>query len=111
MIKRRSRTQRPKVDPRQITAHDLRILSALERYRYLDTPHIKLLINWHNRNAYYGLERLFGMKLINVLPSNQFGRDRLGSPLIYEITKDGSDQLAERAIKVHKATWLHAGTY
>src|ERR1700674_1187049 len=52
-----------------------------------------------NRNAYYGLERLFGMKLVNVLPSNQFGRDRLGSPLIYEITKDGSDQLTERSIK------------
>lgn len=107
----RPRTQKPIVGPRQLTANDIRVLSVLERYRFLDTPHIGLLLGWTNRNLYYCLERLFGMGLIEVLPNNRFGRDQLASPLVYAITGAGSDQLSERDIIVHKATWLKAGNY
>ncbi len=106
-----SRYQPRPIEKSRITAHELRILQSLYRYRYLDTAHIRELTDWRNVNLHKGLKRLFGVGLINVLPNNLFRRDRLTAPLVYEITQVGIDYLEGHGLQVPQATWLRGKTY
>lgn len=95
---------------RPLTERELLALAYLDRYRYLDTPHLFALIECENRNAYYTIERLVNFKLIALLHAPTFQRNSIGSPRIYEITDEGSDHLSNHE-RMPRATLLKAGRY
>jgi hypothetical protein len=96
---------------RGLTPDELALLKALARYRYLDTKHLMMLTGQVNKNIYKRLTRLKIAGLIAYLENNNFRRDRLKDPQVYEITKDGILYLSQLGIDVKKATWLAPGSY
>lgn len=110
-MKRTPRLIPTPTDARRLTPRDIQILSALQRYRYLDSKHIFELIDCHNSNGHVALRRLFDFGLIYRIPNNKFGRDRLKDPQVYEITQEGKDQLSQRGVIVYRVDWLKGGTY
>ena len=106
----RPRSKRFPIVLRSVSPRRQQILTALARYRYLDSKHIFAMIGCANSNAKSDLRHLYDAGLIDRLPNNLFRRDRLKDPQVYEITDDGIDYLDQRNLTPRRATWLRAGT-
>jgi hypothetical protein len=96
---------------RGLNTFEFDLLTALARYRYLDTKHLMVLTGQANKNLYKRLSRLKVAGLIAYLENSNFKRDRLKDPQIYEITRDGLAHLSACGIAVKRTTWLRAGSY
>ncbi|KRQ09143.1 replication-relaxation family protein [Bradyrhizobium manausense] len=106
----RPRTKRLPIVLRRLSSRHNQILSALARYRYLDSKHIFALIGCENSNAKSALRRLFDAGLINRLSNNLFRRDRLKDPQVYEISAEGIAYLKSRELLPDRAIWVKSGS-
>src|ERR1700738_5222520 len=104
---RQPRYQRRRIEHRTLTSREHMVLATLHRYRFLDSKHIFSLLGCDNKNVKDALRRLFDWQLIERVPNNRFGRDRLKDSLVYELTHEGR----ELAHKVPQVTWLQSGNY
>lgn len=95
--------------PFQLTQRDIEIIRLVEKYRFLNSDHIRDLVEGSHKNITNRLKVLFEHGLLD-RPGCQYDTYRLGggtSPLVYALAEKGARELASENVVVKHVSWSY----